>query len=173
MQTIDELLALIRVDNTVPPETKQKALEELRNKWRYVPHTKDPVKLPAKRKSRGADKKTKRRKRLEYYHRRKAQDRDYNLNWDRSLKGQFYKLRRQQHKVNGIPWSLTLSQWCQMWMSCEPILVGQNVYKPAWKCRGRTIKDVRLFRIDRTKGFEITNLEIRYKDKVIYPVTNQ
>lgn len=166
MNNIEELLDILRRDGTNKP--LQSVLEQAK-KLRQDSRAERP------KKRRKQDKRTRRRKFYEWRREHADELREYNS----GLRQMFFHLRREVNRRakkerdeeynTSWEWQITIGEWITMWLSCPAILVGQNVYKPAWKCRGRSKDDVQLRRIDTEKPWNINNLQIIYRNKVLFP----
>jgi hypothetical protein len=178
MDNIEELLKAIRGNTDskswIPVLEQAKHLRD--------GHRKPPER---RRKRRKQDRRTTRKKYNAWRREHADEIREYNS----GLRQMFFHLRREVNRRNkkraeqgGSPaidsevtswhWELSLAEWITMWLSCPAVEIGHNVYKPAWKCRGRdSSKDVQLKRVDVTKPWNINNLEIWHKGRRIYPGT--
>lgn len=129
------------------------------------------VKRPVRKHKRyRQDIRTTRRKKAKYQKERADELREYNS----GLRQMFFHVRREinrrakQERPGNWLWKLSMGEWILMWLGCPAILVGTNVYKPAWQLRGRNVnEDVQLKRIDTSKPFEINNLMVMHLGKRI------
>lgn len=98
--------------------------------------------------------------------------------YESGLKSDFHKLRREvkrRREKTARPdspanweWDIKLHEWLEMWGKCPKVDIGFNVYRPAWKCRGRKKGCVQLKRIDTLKPWCLGNLMITQGKKVLY-----
>lgn len=128
-----------------------------------------------KKKRRRQDIRTYRKKRREY----KKEKGDNWREHQGSLRGQFFKLRREYirrarkdarpNSVANWEWELSLAEWLTMWTNAKGVkdAIGNEI--PAWKARGRrSWCDVQLKRIDKNQSFRLDNLQIRRGKEILW-----
>lgn len=164
-----DVKSLIEILSRDRPKTIQELIRDVQ------PETKGPP----RRKRRKTDKRTLAKRKREYI-RNSPTHRATKRVYDSSLAQQYYHLRREvnrrQKKTTRAniqtdtswEWELKLHEWVDMWGSCPAVEVGLNVWRPAWRCRGRKKGAVQLRRIYPTLPWRRDNIMITKGKEILY-----